>query len=100
MADPLRFHRQFVSDLRYATEWYDSVSAELDNRFRLQVDARFDNIATSPDSFAIAFDDIRFARIHRFPYIIIFKRLNNYIHVLGLFHGTSDPAKWQRRSNE
>ena len=100
MPEQLRFHSKLVSDLRNASEWYDSISIELGNRFRSHVDSRLDDIAENPDSFGIVFDDFRFARIQRFPYIIIFRNRQYCVHVLGLFHGTSDPEKWHRRSQQ
>ena len=71
---------------------------DLGNRFRSQVNARFDDIAERPEAFAIAFDDIHFARTHRFPYLLLFRDLGDVIHVLGVFHGASDPARWRQRA--
>ncbi|MDA0281856.1 MAG: type II toxin-antitoxin system RelE/ParE family toxin [Planctomycetota bacterium] len=98
MPDRLRFHSLFVSDLEKAVEWYDSVSVELGNRFRSMVDSRFDDIAESSESFGLVFEDVRFARLRKFPYIILFRPVSNTVHVLGLFHGASNPEKWHRRT--
>ena len=73
MTDPLRFHPLVASDLDGAIEWYDQISVALGNRFREMVDSRFDDIVRSPQSFALAFDEVRFARIQRFPYLVLFR---------------------------
>ena len=98
MADRLRFHPLVAEDLREATRWYDEISVDLGNRFRSQVNARFDDIAERPESFAIAFDDVHFARIQRFPYLVLFRNLGDVIHLLGVFHSASDPARWRQRT--
>ena len=102
MADRLRFHPSVASDLRDAIRWYDDIASRLGNRFRDLVDARFDDISERPEAFAFAFDDIRFTRIQRFPYIVLFRESGSgdVIHVLGVFHGASDPAKWRQRASD
>jgi hypothetical protein len=100
MADPLRFHPLVASDLRDAIGWYDGISVGLGNRFRMLVDSRFDDIAERPESFPHAFDDVRFARVQRFPYLILFRETQDVIHVLGVFHGASDPGKWRQRASD
>lgn len=98
MVDRLRIHPLVPSDLREAIDWYDNISLSLGNRFREMVDARFDDIARYPDHFGHAFDGIQFARIDRFPYIVLFRDMGDVVHVLGVFHGASDPEKWRQRA--
>lgn len=98
MTRPLRFHPLVARDVRRARQWYDEIAAELGESFREIVDARFDDIERRPRHFPTAFGDVRFAKLKRFPYIILFRELDEHVHVLGVFHGSSDPAKWQERS--
>ena len=81
-----------------AIRWYDEISPNLGNRFRELVDQRFDEIAVHPESFAIAFDDVRFSLIPRFPYLLLFRKHRDFVYVLGVFHGASDPEKWRQRA--
>lgn len=80
MADRLRFHPLVAEDLRVATEWYDGISLNLGNTFRMHVNARFDDIGQRPESFAAAFEDVRFVRIKRFPYLVLFRESEDFIH--------------------
>ncbi len=98
MADRLRFHPLVAADLSEALQWYDEISIGLGNRFRESVDARFDEIAKHPEQFALAYDDVRFTRLRSFPYIILFRERGIVVHLLGVFHGASDPEKWRERS--
>ena len=100
MADRLRFHPLVASDLRDAIAWYDGISIQLGNRFRKMVNDRFDQIADHPKKFAVAYEDVRFARVKRFPYLVLFSERRDAIFVLGVFHGASDPMKWGHRSGE
>ena len=99
MPDRLRFHPQLPADLQEAIRWYDEISTDLGNRFRESIDARFDDIAEHPDSFAIAFEEVRFARIQRFPYLLLFRVHGEIVHVLGVFHVASNPERWSERSD-
>ena len=100
MADRLRFHPSLANDLADAIRWYDEISVELGNRFRMRIDTQFDDISSRPESFPLAFDDVRFARIPRFPYLVIYREIGPVVRVLGLFHAASDPAKWRSRASE
>ena len=98
MTKQLRFHPHVAKDIRDGKRWYADIAPELGESFRDLVDARFDDIADHPEHFPTAFKDVRFAKLKRFPYIILFRESEHEIHVLGVFHGSSDPAKWRGRS--
>jgi hypothetical protein len=100
MPDRLRFHPLVALDLSAAIRWYGDISGGLGNRFRELVDSRFDDIEARPGRFGFAFDDVRFARVRRFPYVILFRETEQKVTILGVFHSASDPEKWQRRAEE
>ena len=100
MADVLRFHILVSSDLRAAINWYDGISERLGNQFRACVDSRFDEIEEHPERFAVNFDDVRVARVKRFPYLVLFRLRQEFTQVLGVFHAASDPRKWRQRSQD
>ena len=97
MHDSLRFHPRVVEDLRRAIAWYDKISLDLGNRFRGALNAQFDAIFTRPNGFTRAFDDVRFARVKKFPYLILFEFAGSDVLILGVFHTASDPKKWRKR---
>lgn len=100
MARRLRFHPLVADDISAAIDWYEGRSVGLGERFRSAVDARFDDIIASPEMFPRAFDDAdyRFARIPKFPYLVLFRVRPNAVHVVGLFHSATDPKKWRLRA--
>ena len=100
MARRLRFHPLVVDDISAAIDWYEGRSVGLGERFRSAVDARFDDIIGSPEMFPRAFDDAdyRFARIAKFPYLVLYRVRAEIAYVLGVFRSASEPAKWRRRA--
>ena len=92
MTSRVWFHPLVVSDLRRAIKHYDAISVELGNRFRRMVDAQFDRIESHPEIYARAFDDVRFAAIERFPYLVLFRIRHERIAVLGLFPAQAIPS--------
>ena len=78
-------------------DWYDSISLALGNRVRASVRARFREIEADPLRFGFAFDEVRFARVQRFPYLVLFRESDPFVVVLGVLHAASDPRRWRRR---
>ncbi|MDY0165193.1 MAG: type II toxin-antitoxin system RelE/ParE family toxin [Thermoguttaceae bacterium] len=101
MARHLRYHPQVADDLSAAIDWYEARSTGLGWRFRAIVDARFDDIARMPEVFPQAFDDadFRFARVPKFPYLVLFRIREQTVFLLGVFHSATNPAKWRERAD-
>jgi plasmid stabilization system protein ParE len=99
MAKPLRFHPRIASDLRGAIQWYDDISGELAARFRAAAHSCFDQISDQPGRFPLAFEEVRFARLERFPYLVLFRDRLSSVELIGVFHAASDPEKWRRRAS-
>ena len=95
MAKRLRYHPLVAQDIAAAIDWYEGRSVGLGERFRAAVDARFDDIVDAPEMFPRAFDDsdFRFARMRKFPYLLLFRVRAEIVQVIGLFHSASDPTK-------
>lgn len=97
MADPLRFHPQVVGDVREATQWYDGISPELGDRFRIAVDGKLDSIEQFPDSFGMVDEPLRAAIVDGFPFLVIYEFRSDVTEILGVFHSAADPKKWRGR---
>lgn len=97
MARKLIFDPRFPDDLVAALDYYEPIAVELANRFRQQVNLRLDDIVERPESFTFDVAPIRCARLHRFPYLIFFIVKPDFISILAVLHGSSDPATWRDR---
>ena len=100
MNKSVRFHPKVPTDLAEAIAWYEDVSADVANRFRSAVRSAFATIQSHPETYGIVFDDVRIARVSRFPYLVQFRIHSEIPYVLGVFHSASNPEKWQKRARE
>lgn len=77
-------------------QWYEDRSAGLGHDFAEEIDARIVRIVESPLVFPRVSGDTRRAVLHRFPYAIYFRLLDDAVIVLAV-HGRQHPRRWQRR---
>lgn len=98
MAHRLVFNPSIPADLAAAIDHYERISPELADRFRESVNRRLDEIAERPEWFGIDVPPIRFAKIERFPYLVFFIVNPDFISVIAIVHGSSDPDKWRSRN--
>ena len=54
----------------------------------------------APEIVPLAFDDFdyQFARVLKFPYLVLYRERPEFVYVLGVLHSASDPLKWRRRA--
>ena len=84
-------------DLGEAFRWYEARGKGLGHEFMRAVRVAFGAIERAPEQFALAVDDIRRARLRRFPYLIYFVILARHISVIGVLHGRRHSRRWQSR---
>ena len=84
-------------DLSEAFQWYEARSRGLGHEFVRAVGVALGAIERAPEQFALAVDDIRRARLRRFPYLIYFVILPRHISVIAVIHGRRHPRRWQSR---
>ena len=73
--------------------------SELGRRFLNTVDQLIERIQEAPDSFYPVFDEVRKARLPRFPYHLIywFDTDSDSVHILALAHTSRKPGYWKDR---
>lgn len=99
MAEPLRFTRWVADDLFDAITWYEAKSGSLANRFRAAVEDAFEQVEKSREVFPFAFGDlnVRFYRLRRFPYLVLYQPQATLTLVVGVLHAASDLERLRRR---
>ncbi len=83
-------------DVEAAAERYEK-DAGLGTRFVARVQEAFDRIGQMPESHAVAYRDIRRARMAQFPYNVYYRVLADRVEILAVVHGRRDPSAWQSR---
>lgn len=86
------------ADLAEAYEWYEERSPGLGSEFLRAVDVTFASIARMPGIFPKLHEDIRRARLRRFPYGVFFIERSGTVSVLAVLHAHRDPRRWLSRA--
>ena len=97
MPNQIRFHYRVPDDLKNAFDYYDEISIDVSNRFRVAVSGCFKTILENPALYAIVYDDVRVVRVKKFPYSVHYKIINDAIKVMAVFHTSIDSKAWHER---
>jgi plasmid stabilization system protein ParE len=86
------------AELIDAQDWYENEAPGLGRRFRAAVDVVIERMNINPRQFPVVYKSIRRALLRRFPYALMFViESDETLTVIACFHGSRDPAHWQRR---
>ncbi|WP_145084225.1 type II toxin-antitoxin system RelE/ParE family toxin [Anatilimnocola aggregata] len=94
----LEYHRLAIQEARNAKQWYDRASESAGRRFEQSVRQALDQIAEAPERWPANPDGTQFRRLPHFPYLIIYRRLeNDRVRVIAISHSRRRPGYWSRR---
>ena len=100
MGRTLRYHPLFDCDVREAAGWYDRRSPGLGDTFvELVRQATADAIA-DPDRFPRSVSGCCYARVARFPYVVLFETTDQEIQLIGVLHTARSMEKWRERLSD
>ena len=100
MVRTLRYHPLFDCDVREAAGWYDRRSPGLGDAFVNLVQQTTADVISDPERFAISPSGCRYARVPRFPYVVLFDLANQDLLLLGVLHTARSMEKWRERLSE
>lgn len=63
-------------------------------------DALLQRIKNTPEQFLQVYKTVRKALMKRFPYMVLFVMQPVENIIIGVFHQSSNPEKWQNRADE
>lgn len=86
------------ADLVDAVRWYDTHAPQAVPQFRDALRSALTRIANNPKQFPPTFKTTRRALLRRFPYILVFREMDDAIYIVAVFHTSRDPVIWQRRT--
>jgi plasmid stabilization system protein ParE len=85
-------------DLREAHEWYEDQRLGLGEEFLAEVHGSIERARDLPLSFPVIHRDTRRALVHRFPYGLFFRLVDEIVVVVACYHLRRKPTSWQRRT--
>jgi plasmid stabilization system protein ParE len=87
------------AELIEAQGWYENEAPGLGRRFSEAVDGVIARMISNPRQFPVIYKNVRRALLRRFPYSLMFVvEPDGTLTVIACFHGSRDPAHWQRRA--
>ena len=94
----VRFHRLASRELLLALAWYRERDLDVAARFQAAVETTVERIEADPESHPLERDRFRWARVRRFPYRLVFERIDpDIIQVIALVHTRRRLGYWRRR---
>jgi plasmid stabilization system protein ParE len=85
------------AELVEAIDWYEVRSPGLGCDFLRCVDACLERILRNPDGFPLVHRSTRMAVVRRFPYLVLYRTMENAISVIAVFHAKRNPRIWKDR---
>lgn len=98
MSLPVSFRRAARAEIIEATARYEAQRPGLGVEFVTEIDRCVALAAEQPLLYAVVHKDTRRVTARRFPYSVYFRTATDRIVVLAVFHGSRNPAIWQRRT--
>lgn len=96
---PVTFTLPARAELIDAQTWYENEVPGLGRHFRTAVGDVVQRMTANPQQFPVIHKNVRRALLRRFPYALMFViEADTTLTVIACFHGSRDPAQWQRRA--
>lgn len=101
------YHPEFVGDIRRFASQYGTISARLEQRFRIEVDAAIAAIQENPTAAghflttgSLIFREVRRCNLSIFPFFVLYGLTETHLVFGSLIPSASDPLTWLNRFND
>jgi toxin ParE1/3/4 len=93
---PYSIHAEATLDLRLSARWYEERQRGLGAELVLSVDEAIAKIVESPQRWP-TFAGVRRYILRRFPFSVIYRVVDERIHVIAVAHHSRRPSFWGQR---
>jgi len=88
----VEYHPAAAEDLNGATDHHNERQAGLGDALRVEVYGAIERIAQNPNQHRVVENEIRRCFVHRFPYSVLFRAVNNdLVRILAVRHHRQHP---------
>jgi len=84
---------QAENELEDALYFYDLISTKIGDNFLNQINECIESILRNPESYKLEFDVYRQAVVKKFPFVIIYTKIDSVIFISAIFHTSKNPDK-------
>jgi plasmid stabilization system protein ParE len=89
----LIFKPRAIKMAKEAYEWYEERQLGLGELFLLELESCYDKIGAWPAAYAAIKKDFRHIVLKTFPYVVIFKIIQDDVVIYAVFHTSRSPKK-------
>ena len=90
MPKPIELHPAAVREAALAFRWYSSRSARAAERFADALDRAICQVQERPESFPLHSAGTKRCLLSRYPYLVVFRELDDRVQVIAVAHGGAD----------
>ena len=91
------FRPEAADDVNAARRWYENQRAGLGKEFAQSLSGTIKRIQGMPRMYVRVLEEVRRAKLARFPYVVYYRLLDSSIEILAVLHGRRHPSVWQER---
>lgn len=92
------FRPAAAADVEDAYEWYEAQRRGLGEEFAEEVQATLRRVVDNPEQFRALHRQTHRALLHRFPYGLFYRVVDDRVVVVACMHVRRDPRRWQSRN--
>ena len=85
------------TEFEESVAWYERQRPGLGALFAEEIERALAQVELSPLAFPVVHRDLRGARVHRFPFSVVYRAEPKRILVVAVFHAKRNPAHWRGR---
>lgn len=86
-----------AADIDRAYGWYERERQGLGEELLEEIRATVQSVLERPEAYPVVHRQTRRALVHRFPYGLYYRILDDVIVFVACFHTSRNPALWKRR---
>lgn len=91
------FRPAAAEDVERAHGWYEREREDLGKEFLGEVQATVQSVLARPEAYPVVTRQTRRALIHRFPYGLFYRIVDDTVVFVACFHTSRNPNLWKRR---
>jgi plasmid stabilization system protein ParE len=93
----LVYRPEAAEEVEHAHDWYEGQREGLGGEFLAELRRAELKVQATPFAYRVLHRDTRRVLLHRFPYQLLYRVVEETVVVVACFHGRRSPKRWMRR---
>lgn len=91
------FHPDAEEEFNYAIDYYEEIESGLGYDFAIEVHSAIQRATAYPKAWAVLDGEIRRSLVRRFPYGVLYSKLQEDLFIIAVMSLHRDPDYWKKR---